>query len=610
MFALERCGLRRGNSKRRVARALLALLLAGPILPALAAEPDAPSALINRAHSIRIIIQNDLSGKLAGETEAEKNARGALVEYYSDPDARLLWVDESGITERGRAVMEEIAKADDFGLRSADYELPKPAVFNANDRATTDWLADAEIKISFAVLRYARDARGGRLEPQRLSPNLDPNLALPDPFELISSIAFRSDPAAYLRSFQPDQPQFEALRQKLIELRGGMFGDEKPLVNIPDGPPLKLGVEHEQVMLLRKRLDLPPGESETMFDEAVLKAVTQFQMAHNTAADGIVGPGTRRLLNAPQRRYARIHSQIRTILVNMERWRWLPHVFGPFYVIVNVPEFMLRVVKDGEVIHSGRVVVGKIDKQTPVFSQDMQEIVFNPYWNVPDSIKTEEISPYIASGGAWFFGWNTSVFKRHNLRINYGGREVDPDSLDWSRVDIRNLKIYQPPGPGNVLGNVKFVFPNKHAVYMHDTPQKFLFAKPVRAESHGCMRVQNPDQLALALLEHDQGWSEGRIASAIQNGYDQHVALQRKIPVHVTYFTLRVNEDSSISTFGDLYAHDARMSVALYGERWLAPVTSNYEAAPSREKPRGRDMRRSGTSGNPLTEALSGFLVN
>jgi murein L,D-transpeptidase YcbB/YkuD len=294
----------------------------------------------------------------------------------------------------------------------------------------------------------------------------------------------------------------------------------------------------------------------------------------------------------------------------MERWRWLPHVFGPFYVIVNVPEFMLRVVKDGEVIHSGRVVVGKIDKQTPVFSQDMQEIVFNPYWNVPDSIKTEEISPYIASGGAWFFGWNTSVFKRHNLRINYGDREVDPDSLDWSRVDIRNLKIYQPPGPGNVLGNVKFVFPNKHAVYMHDTPQKFLFAKPVRAESHGCMRVQNPDQLALALLEHDQGWSEGRIASAIQNGYDQHVALQRKIPVHVTYFTLRVNEDSSISTFGDLYAHDARMSVALYGERWLAPVTSNYETAPSREKPRGRDMRRSGTSGNPLTEALSGFLVN
>lgn len=202
MSTLERCGLRRGNSKRRVARALLALLLAGPILPALAAEPDAPSALINRADAIRIIVQNDLSGKFAGETEAKKNARGAL-EYYADPDARLLWVDESGINERGRAVMEEIADADDFGLGSADYELPKPAVFNTNDGATTDWLADAEIKISFAVLRYARDARGGRLEPQRLSPNLDPNLALPDAFELISSMAFRSDPAAYLRSFQP-----------------------------------------------------------------------------------------------------------------------------------------------------------------------------------------------------------------------------------------------------------------------------------------------------------------------------------------------------------------------------------------------------------------------
>ena len=590
--------------KRRMARTLLALLLAGPILPALSAEPDGPSELINRADVIRIIVQNGLSGKFAGETEAKQNARGALVEYYSDPDARLVWVDDSGITERGKAVMKEIAEADDFGLDSADYDLPKPAAVNANEGAA-DWLADAEIKISFAVVRYARDARGGRLEPQRLSPNLDPNLALPDPFELISSIAFRSDPAAYLRSFQPDQPQFEALRQKLIELRRGMSRGAKPPVAIPHGPALKLGVEHEQVALLRKRLDLSPGESETMFDEAVLRAVTQFQMAHNVTADGIVGAGTRRLLNAPHRRYARIQSQIRTILVNMERWRWLPHVFGAFYVIVNVPEFMLRVVKDGEVIFSGRVVVGKIDQQTPVFSQDMQEIVFNPYWNVPDSIKTEEFGPYNASGGARFFGRNTSVFKRHNLRINYRGREVDLGSLDWSRVELRNLNIYQPPGPGNVLGNVKFIFPNKHAVYMHDSPQKFLFAKPIRAESHGCMRVQNPDQLALALLEHDQGWSEERIASAIQNGYDQHVALQRKIPVHVTYFTLRVNEDGSISTFGDLYAHDARMAAALYGAHWLAPV-----AAPSRARARGRDMRPRGTSGNPIAEALSGFLVN
>jgi L,D-transpeptidase YcbB len=249
----------------------------------------------------------------------------------------------------------------------------------------------------------------------------------------------------------------------------------------------------------------------------------------------------------------------------MERWRWLPHDLGAFYVNVNVPEFMLKVVDEGSTIHTARVVVGKSDKQTPIFSQDMQEVVFNPFWNVPNSIKTEEIRPYLRDEGGWFGGggWNTSVLERHNLRINVGGREVDPGTIDWGRVDIRSLNIYQPPGPDNVLGVVKFVFPNKHDVYMHDTPQRFLFAKPVRAESHGCMRVQNPDQLAAVLLKRDQGWSQGRIVSAIANGYNQHVKLTQKIPVYITYFTARVNEDGSLSTFGDLYGHDARMAAAL-----------------------------------------------
>ena len=238
-------------------------------------------------------------------------------------------------------------------------------------------------------------------------------------------------------------------------------------------------------------------------------------------------------------------AKIRLILINMERWRWLPHDLGAFYVNVNIPEFMVRVVEDGKLVHTARVVVGKPDKQTPVFSDEMQEIVFNPYWNMPNSIKTEEIRPYIREEGGWFGGggWNTAVLERHNLRVNIGGREVDPSRIDWNRIDIRTLNIYQPPGPDNVLGNVKFVFPNKHDVYMHDTTQKFLFAKPVRAESHGCMRVQNPDQLAAVLLKQDQGWGAGanRLGHP-RTAYDQHVALQQKIPVYITYFTLWVND--------------------------------------------------------------------
>ena len=172
-------------------------------------------------------------------------------------------------------------------------------------------------------------------------------------------------------------------------------------------------------------------------------------------------------------------GKVNTILINMERWRWLPHDLGPYYVTVNIPEFMLRVVEEGKVVHTTRVVVGKPDKQTPIFSQDMQEIVFNPIWNVPNSIKTEELLPYLSQEAACSAAaWDTSVLERHNLRVNLGGRDVDPAAVDWGRVDIRTLNIYQPPGPDNVLGNVKFVFPNKHDVYMHDTTQKV----PVRPD--------------------------------------------------------------------------------------------------------------------------------
>jgi murein L,D-transpeptidase YcbB/YkuD len=541
-----------------------ALLLAAPVVaPAYAAEPDAPDAVIGRTEAIRIAIQDRLSEKFTSASATRKSEQGALVEYYAVPENRLLWVDENGFTDRAKSVMEEIRKADDYGLRASDYVLPKaPSAEDGAPEAKT--LADAEIKISFAVMRYARDARGGRIDPQRLTPNLDPTLALPDPLEVIESISFRSDPAAYLRSFQPDQPQFEALRQALIEARGGKA--DTGVVRIPDGPLLTVGVDDEQVALLRKRLELPAekGAKETVFDDSLEAAVKGFQATNGAFPDGLVGPGTRRLLNQ-QHHAAANPARVRLILLNMERWRWLPHNLGSYYVNVNIPEFMLRVMKEDKPDFTTRVVVGKPDKQTPVFSNEMQTIVFNPYWNVPNSIKTEEIRPYLVEEGGWFGGggWNTAVLEQHNLRINVGGREIDPSRIDWNRIDIRSLNIYQPPGPDNVLGNVKFLFPNKHDVYMHDTPQKFLFARPVRAESHGCMRVQNPDELALTLLKEDQGWTASRVASAIQSGHDQQIPLRQKIPVYITYFTLKANHDGSMSTYGDIYGHDARMAAAL-----------------------------------------------
>ena len=369
-----------------------ALFLAAP-LTAYAAEPESPDALIGQTDAVRAAIQERLSAKFTNASEARKSEQGALVEYYSIAENRLLWVDDHGLNDRAKSVMEEIGKADEYGLRPADYPLPKAGEENPDVK----WLADAEIKISFAVLGYARDARGGRIDPQRVSPNLDPDLLLPDPLEVLESISFRSEPAAYLRSFQPDQPQFEALRQALIVARGG--NPDKDIVRIPDGPTLELGVDHEQVALLRKRLNIPveDGGKETVFDASVHAAVQRFQEDHGVLPDGAVGAGTRRLLNQPHHQGAN-PGQVRLILLNMERWRWLPHDLGSFYVNVNIPEFVVRVMGDGKPVHTARVVVGKPDKQTPIISKEMQEIVFNPYWNVPNSIKTEEIRPFLTRG--------------------------------------------------------------------------------------------------------------------------------------------------------------------------------------------------------------------
>jgi murein L,D-transpeptidase YcbB/YkuD len=578
-----------------------------------AAEHEGPAALIGRIEAIRTAIQKRLSDKFPSTRDVREEQK-ALVEYYSGPEAHLLWVDENGLSSRGRSAIEEIEKADDYGLRSSDYALPDAGGFSSGDANATDWLADAEIKVSFAVLDYAHDARGGRIEPIRLSPNLDPTLALPNPLEVIESIAVRSDPASYLRSFQPKHPQFEALRQKLIELRGGKAVKAKEVIQIPqipDGPLLRFGVEHEQVALLRKRLDLPPGQNENLFDEVVQQAVMEFQYWHGSYPDGIVGPGTRRLLNPTHPRNPENPLPVTTVLVNMERWRWLPDDLGSFYVAVNVPEFILRVMAEGGPTFTTRVVVGAPDTQTPIFSQDLQEIVFRPYWRVPNSMKTDEILPYVQRRGDDSFlargSWDIGVLKSYSLRVSIGGREVDPSRLDWGHIDIRDLDIYQPPGPDNVLGNVKFVFPNKHDVYMHDTPQKLFFNNRVRAESHGCIRVQQPDQLALTLLNYDQGWKAAEVAAAIQNGYDQHVALKQKIPVHITYFTLWVNDDGSLSYFGDPYGHDALMAEALSGERIVLDASSRAnELYVGRAPDRNRARRNLGIS-NSIRDGIGNF---
>lgn len=546
---------------------VLCTALAGP---ATAVEPDAPEQLISRLDAVGAEVQKRLTASFRADSESkfEKIEHGALVEYYAEHGNAPIWVTPAGLTDKARKVMRELSRAADYGLNPDEYPLPELAPAKDGERLPVEKLAEAEVRLSHAALAYARHARGGRIEPGTLSKNLDPTLDLPDPLDVIERVAALDDPAPYLRGFHPKHPQFEALRKVLLAMRGG---SEEKLVPVPNGPVIRPGEQHDQVAIIRKRLkvELPVREGKPLFpekvyDSALEVAVKEFQKSHGLKADGIVGPATRRAMNVRPR------NRTRTILANMERWRWLPaNLDETFNVRVNVPEFTVRVYDRDKAVHTERVVVGKVQNATPVFSDSMERIEFHPYWNVPDSIKVKEILPHLrrkVMGGGWFGTYSRGDVRflaRNGLHVKYRGKPVDPSSVNWSNVDIRKFHIYQKPGGDNVLGVVKFMFPNKHTVYMHDTPTKHLFNKPVRAYSHGCMRVRNPEKLAEIILARDAGWSRGRVSNAVASKVHRPVHLQKPVPVHITYFTAEVRPDGSVRYLSDLYGYDTRMARAL-----------------------------------------------
>jgi len=295
----------------------------------------------------------------------------------------------------------------------------------------------------------------------------------------------------------------------------------------------------------------------------------------------------------------------------MERWRWLPDDLGDFYVWDSVPEQMTRVIDRQEVTLAEKIVVGKPSTPTPIFSANMQFVIFHPSWGVPAGMKTQELWPQLRNtGGGWFSSYPlaSSVLAGHGLYVSRGGHPINPDSVDWSKVDIREFEFVQPPGPKNVLGIVKFRFPNKHDVYMHDTPERHLFGGAVRAFSHGCMRVQNPVRLATVLLAHDRGWSATEVEGYVRRGGE--IALNKPIPVHVTYFTAVADAAGKVQYFPDIYGLDERVTSALEGARVsLAPSPEAAAPRPAREpvrtptraSARAAQKGKTPASGNPLT---------
>lgn len=543
---------------------------------------------------VGIALQQKLSAATKGRAdEAEAQDRAALAAFYAGRLYAPVWVSSNGLNAKAAAAIAEFAKANDWGLEAADF--PPPLVTAAaGDAPSPDALASAELAMSLTALKYARYARGGRIiDPAtQLSSYLDRKPQLLEPKTVIEQLAAAREPDAYLRKLHPQQPEFEKLRQKMLELRTAKAAPE--VVQLPPGKILSPGKSDPQVALLRQRLGVPLGQDadQNLYDDSLKAAVIAYQTEAGTLPDGYVGNATRALLNDVE-----VLSPAK-LLANMEEWRWMPEDRGDLYVTVNIPEFTLRIVKNGAVIHTERVITGLVDKQTPVFSEMMKSIAFQPRWNVPNSIKVNELYPSLARGG--------TSFRRQGLRLSRNGRDVDPESVDWSSTDIRTYDVYQPPGTSNVLGELKFNFPNKHTVYMHDTNARHLFEEASRPFSHGCMRVRDPRRMAEILLGEDKGWDAAQIADLIANGPpNNEVPIERKIGVHITYFTAWVDEQGALQTARDVYGHEKRITQALTGE-WAQIAKGPNHLAPVRA-PQAVSYGGFGSVGDFISQALGGF---
>jgi murein L,D-transpeptidase YcbB/YkuD len=476
-----------------------------------------------------------------------KAERASVEKFYTTREFAPLWTQGGTVTESAKGVIARLKDAASDGLNAADYPVPD---FTA--ATTPDALAEAELKLTASMLDYARQAQSGRMHWSQVSADILYPDHPTDPSEVLANVTTAKDASAALDSYNPPQKLYRELKAKLAELRGQGDG---PVMQISDGPALKftparskkqpeIAMEDARVPQLRAKLGITENADDTHYDAKVAEAVRKFQEGAELKPTGILDDKTVKAINSPRR-----DRQIDTVIVNMERWRWLPRQLGAAsigdaYVILNIPDYTLKVMQNGAQVWTTKVVTGQPGVHaTPLLTETMKFITVNPTWNVPPSIIYNEYLPALQQ--------DPTVLQRMGLKLD--------------RASDGSIHISQPPGEANALGRIRFNFPNKFLVYQHDTPNKELFAKDERAFSHGCMRVQNPDQYAATLLgitEPNEHYTPEKI-----RGMYGHSEIDLKfptpIPVNITYQTAFVDDAGKLQIRKDVYGRDATMLTLL-----------------------------------------------
>lgn len=500
--------------------------------PTLPAPPAVDAANAMQADAIVVRARALLEAPVTYAGSRLDAAQQAGVRKFYAERAAPLWLDQGQWTPAARAVQGVLERAWEDGLEPADYPAPDLRA----DPEAVDILAAADVRQSINAVKYARDASGGRLDLPRLSRHITSKPALPASADVLtrlaSAAATGTDVATLLRDHNPKHAGYLSLRQKLVALRAAR-PPEPPMAMVPEGPVLRVGMSDPRVALVRSRLGLTPAD-DVSYDAKLAAAVAEFQRRRGLKPTGRLTRQTVVTMAGNNLPSAQDES---ALIVNMERWRWLPRDLGSSYIFVNVPEYRMRLVRDGSLAYETRIVVGKAETPTPIFSDIMQYAVINPYWNVPPSILKKEFLPGLARDPGYAAKRGYEVIRRGNA-----------------------IHVRQPPGERNSLGHIKFMFPNDHAVYLHDTPSRALFGRDKRAFSHGCVRVDQP--LRFGELVLGPQWPQSRIKRLIGRG-ERTVRLKEPLPIHLAYFTTSIDQQGVLHSREDIYGIDARMRVAL-----------------------------------------------
>ena len=501
------------------------------------------------ADQAQLILRARLSGSGTAprlEIEGRELRLSSLLPcFYERRDFKPAWSAGGALRPAAGELLAALAAAEDDGLHSEDYRLSALARRAAAlGRPNAHDLADLDLLLSDAFLEFAAHLRNGRVSPETLYRDcaLDRGDAIDFATVLEEALAAGQIRAA-LAGLPPPHREYALLRKALDRYR--RIASRGASAQVPPGPTLRTGDRGERVAVLRERLaeaagadaaePLPAAENLDLFDDPLAEAVRRFQGRHGLEDDGIVGSTTLAELNQ------RPEDHVRQIEVNLERWRWLPRDLGRRHVLVNIAAFRLEAVDEGRTVIDMRVIVGKPYTRTPMFSSAMNAVVLNPSWYVPQNIAVNEILPKARK--------DSSYLQRNGYEVLSGSR------------------LRQKPGPQNALGLIKFVFPNRFSVYLHDTPARTLFSSTVRTFSHGCIRIEKPFDLAVWALGADPSWPPEAIRAAIDTGRERKIPIARTIPVHVAYWTAWVDEHGTLRRGRDVYQRDAELARRLGTER-------------------------------------------